>query len=122
MMTVKLFSLASLLTLCFFAQAETLKSQDKKEWPLVKVNEWKVSESCLKSCLALKPVKPQVVKQESKSKFLEHPAASFCESQKGKYVTAQYQNGDEDGLCVFEDGSYILGWDYYQKNQPKGKK
>lgn len=98
-----------------------LKSSANKTYQLFVKDGVRVSESCLKaSCQALVPVKNSVLGKAS-SKYLDHPAASLCQSQKGKYEIARHTNGDEDGLCVFSDKSYVLAWDYYKRNTQKAK-
>lgn len=87
-----------------------------REYVLKKSEGSWVSESCLKSsCLALK--KTEIKQQDSKDGFVGHPAASFCEQTQGEYVVGKRASGDEDGLCVFKDKSFILGWDYFYRNK-----
>lgn len=98
----------------------TLKSSDGKVWTFVIKDNYKVSESCLKtSCLALNTINQKENKQTQSGKYLNHPAAGLCEIHHGKYIVGTYKNGDEDGICVFKDQSFILGWDFYKRHQPK---
>ena len=80
-----------------------------------KENVW-ISENCLKSdCEALK--KAQIKNKKAHGQYTGHPASDFCEQEKGEYVVGKRDSGDEDGVCVFKDQSFILGWDYFKRNQ-----
>lgn len=80
-----------------------------------KENVW-VSENCLKSgCLALK--KTEIKTKKAPGQYVGHPASDFCEQEKGEYIVGKRNSGDEDGVCVFKDHSYILGWDYFKRNR-----
>lgn len=96
------------------SQTKTLKT-NKGELPLILNNKLWVSPHCQKGdCQALKtPAKTSSKTQ--KSTYITQPAASFCESSGGNYLTGKYSSGNEDGVCRFKDQSYILAWDYYYK-------
>lgn len=95
----------------------TIKVKDKNFNFQKKEDVW-VSESCLKDdCTALK--KAEIKTKKSSDGLAGHPAADFCEQEGGEYVTGKRLSGDEDGLCVFKDKSFILGWDYYKRNEKK---
>lgn len=92
----------------------TLKVKDKV-YTFHDKNGQRVSEECLKKeCLALKS-KPVETKKESK--YTGHPAADYCEGNGGEYVVGVRETGDEDGLCLFKDKSYSLGWDYFKEGK-----
>lgn len=114
------FSLFILLLMSFSAWStdpEVLQIKSKQDqYTLQKKDNVWVSENCLKSdCQALKKV--EIKKVKSEDGLVGHPAADFCEQEGGKYVTGKRTSGDEDGVCVFKDKSYILGWDYYRRNE-----
>lgn len=93
----------------------TLKSTDKKEWLFLNKDGLRVSADCLKNpCQALKVSK---VSTEKMDKI--HPAAAYCTLLDGKYEIAKHTDGDEDGICIFIDSSFILAWDLYYLHYPK---
>ena len=95
-----------------------LKSPEN-QYVLHRKNKTWVSETCLKSkCQALNPAKGKN-KNPSTSQWASHPAAAFCEQNQGKYITASRPTGDQDGLCIFPDKSFILGWDFFYLNRQK---
>lgn len=95
-----------------------LKSREDQYVLHRKEKSW-VSEQCLKTkCQALSPARIKT-KPPSTSKWASHPAAAFCEQNQGKYITASRPSGDQDGLCLFPDKSFILGWDYFYLNRQK---
>lgn len=111
-----LFTPTSLL-----ADSLILKAREKS-YEVVSHQGVRVSQDCLKTlCDALKPALKQVPPKPKKS-FIGNPAASFCEIQGARYEIAKRASGDEDGLCVFKDQSYILGWDYFKRNEAKAKR
>lgn len=90
------------------------------QYSLQKKEDVWVSSHCLKSdCQALK--KAEIKPSKNENGLAGHPAADFCEQEGGKYVTGKRVSGDEDGVCVFKDKSYILGWDYYKRNEKVSK-
>ena len=102
----------------FASESKDLKSENQNFKLFSKEKLW-VSESCLKKdCLALKQGDSKVLRDPS-NQFTGQPAAQFCIENDGKYVVGKYESGDEDGLCIFNDKSYILGWDYYKNNRGK---
>lgn len=99
-----------------------LKSRDQKSYQFFDKSGVRVSESCLKGpCEALKTPPLRESPKTSKS-FTGHPAARFCEEQKAVYIIAKRESGDEDGICLFKDKSFILAWDYYRYHAPRDQK
>jgi len=45
---------------------------------------------------------------------MANPAAVFCEEKGGDYEIREDDAGNQDGVCIFEDGSECGGWDYYR--------
>lgn len=102
----------------FASESKVLKHKNQNFKLLSKEKLW-VSESCLKNnCLALKKVTARALRDPS-NQFTGQPAAQFCVENDGQYIVGKYESGDEDGLCVFKDKSYILGWDYFKYNRGK---
>lgn len=92
-----------------------LKSAEKKEWVFHNKDGLRVSSDCLKdSCQAVKASKVSTEKMDK-----THPAAAYCTLLDGKYEIAKHTDGDEDGICVFKDSSFILAWDLYYLHYPK---
>ena len=82
-------------------------------------NSW-VSKSCkTSSCLALMLVRTKLSHVDKSGKWTKQPAAEFCLSNEGKYLVGNYSDDSQDGLCLFKDKSFILGWDYYYRHHPK---
>ncbi|MFP5384625.1 MAG: DUF333 domain-containing protein [Bacteriovoracia bacterium] len=101
------------------SQGLTIQTKDKVYRFHQKENV-RVSENCLKSnCLALQ--RAELKTKKADGKYVGHPASDFCEQEKGEYIVGKRESGDEDGVCVFKDNSYILGWDYFKRNQKEKK-
>lgn len=45
---------------------------------------------------------------------LANPAAVYCEEQGGEYEIRTADNGSQDGVCLFADGSECDGWAFYR--------
>jgi len=48
------------------------------------------------------------------------PTVNYCKSNGGSLEGRHTQNGDEYGLCVFDDGSACADWWYYRGECDKG--
>jgi putative hemolysin len=96
------------------SETKTLKTVEG-ELTLIQKNDLWLSPHCQKGdCQALKtPLKTS--SQVQTRTYITQPAANFCESKGGHYLTGKYSSGNEDGICRFKDQSYILAWDYYYK-------
>lgn len=120
---MKLFSSFLFFCLLTFSswgseQTKLLKTPDGEFTLYSKTSLW-VSKNCLKSeCEALKSHSLKEVKTDS-GKWIGNPASAFCEKSGGKYIIGKLPSGDEDGLCVLKDKSYILSWDFYYRNKGK---
>lgn len=107
----------SLLLMFIFTlhtHALELKGQQGKSYTLLKVKEWRVSSSCQKECLALKDYTSSFKDFERKK---GNPASEFCNHVGGTDNIVSHPNLDQDSICLFSDGSYILSWDLFRKNQ-----
>jgi len=119
-----LSTLVALFTLIFSSLSWSqdrpliLKSPEN-QYVLHRKNKAWVSETCLKAkCQALNQAKGKN-KNPSTSQWASHPAAAFCEQNQGKHITVTRPTGDQDGLCLFPDKSFILSWDYFYLNRQK---
>jgi putative hemolysin len=99
-------------------QNKILKTPEGDFILYAKNNFW-VSKNCLeKKCDALKSHSPKESKADA-GKWIGNPSSAFCEVSGGKYIIGKLPSGDEDGLCLLKDKSYILSWDYYYRNKAK---
>lgn len=83
---------------------------DGKTYVLLKKDAIWISDGCLRNkCQALKIQKKPLLSDA-------HPAAELCEKAGARYLVGRYPSGDMDGICLFKDDSFILGWDFYYRN------
>lgn len=68
-----------------------------------------------KTCLALKAFQG---KKNTEKNPQQNPAAGYCALMKGENYIAENATGNQNDLCKFKDGSYILSWDLYLKHYP----
>ena len=47
---------------------------------------------------------------------MPNPASKFCVDKGGKSVTEKDKNGNERGVCRFNNGTKVDEWDYYREN------
>ena len=47
---------------------------------------------------------------------MPNPASKFCVDKGGKSVTEKDNNGNERGVCRFNNGTKVDEWDYYREN------
>ena len=47
---------------------------------------------------------------------MANPASVFCDDKGGKSVTEKDKNGNERGVCRFNNGTKVDEWDYYREN------
>ena len=81
----------------------------------IQIQNISVSPKCQKEkCEALK-------KRETSIAPSFNPAYTLCEKAGGSYEIITYPNYDEDGLCSFDDGSYILAWDLFKLDSSKAQ-
>ena len=45
-----------------------------------------------------------------------NPASQFCVDKGGKSITEKDKNGNERGVCRFNNGTKVDEWDYYREN------
>lgn len=102
-----------LFLLTLSTHALELKTQEKTVLKFITKGEARVSEQCQKECLALRDYQPQHKNFKWKG---ANPASEFCFHVGGTDQIASHPNLDQDSVCVFKDGSYILSWDLYRKN------
>lgn len=111
-------SLLFLLIFSFSSHALELKGQEGKSFTFIEINKLRVSSSCQKECLALKDYSS---KAQSFKWKMGNPASEFCLHVGGTDQILSYPNLDQDSVCLFSDGSYIISWDLYRKNQKAAK-
>lgn len=105
-----------LFLLSLSASALELKTQEKTVLKFIEKDKWRVSAHCEKECLALKDYQS---KWKSFKRGKGNPASEFCFHVGGIDKVASYENLDQDGVCIFKDGSFIISWDLYRKNVRK---
>ena len=47
---------------------------------------------------------------------MPNPASKFCVDKGGKSFTEKDKNGNERGVCRFNNGTKVDEWDYYREN------
>ena len=53
---------------------------------------------------------------EQKMIGMPNPASVYCIKQGGESVIVKDKDGNEYGICKFEDGKEVEEWDFYRKN------
>lgn len=102
-----------LILLSFSTYALELKTQENTVLKFINKGELRVSEHCQKECQALKDYQTQWKTFKRKQ---GNPASEFCFHVGGIDKIVSHPNLDQDSVCVFKDGSYILSWDLWRKN------
>lgn len=110
-----------LLIIIFFSLSSfalELKDSEGKLFKFKEIAGNRVSLNCEKSCQALADYS---LKVKDFKRSMGNPASEFCLHVGGLDHTASHPNLDQDSLCLFKDGSYILSWDLFGKNHKVAK-
>lgn len=107
-----------LFFLSLTSHALVLKGSEGKVYEFSQIQKSRVSSHCQKECLALKDYSLKIKDFQRRG---GNPASEFCQHIGGNDLIASHPNLDQDSICLFRDGSYILSWDLYRRNQKAQK-